>query len=276
MTDLDDHITIRELHTLDEFAECCELQEEIWGRGFSERVPTAILRVSQKIGGVTAGAFDQHDRMLGFVFGMTGIREGKPAHWSDMLAVREAARGRHIGDMLKHYQRERVKALGVDVMLWTADPLVARNAHFNINRLGAVPAEYVENIYGANTGSTLHGALPTDRLVISWQLSNGHEPSVQAGRAAPGDLSLPLVNPLERDGLPRVVDMATVCDAKSVRVQIPIDLTEVQRAGDDTAIGWRLCVRAAFTMLLGRGFAVTRFVRAQGDALPYYVFNTIA
>ena len=145
MTDPLDTVTIRDLTTLEEYSECVELQEETWGRGFSERVPGAILRVSQKIGGVTAGAFDGNGRMIGFVFGMTGLREGQPAHWSDMLAVREEARGRHIGDQLKHYQRERCISLGVQTMLWTADPLVARNAHFNINRLGARPVEYVEN-----------------------------------------------------------------------------------------------------------------------------------
>src|SRR5512134_2572456 len=118
-------ITIRDLATLEEYQECCEIQEETWGRGFSERVPGAILRVSQKIGGVTAGAFNADGRMVGFVFGMTGIRDGRLAHWSDMLAVREEARGHHIGDQLKHFQREKVRALGVEVMFWTFDPLVA-------------------------------------------------------------------------------------------------------------------------------------------------------
>src|SRR5215210_1930783 len=151
MNDSSDGVTIRDLQTLEEYLACCELQEETWGRGFSERVPAAILRVSQKIGGVTAGAFAPDGQMIGFVFGMTGLRDGKPAHWSDMLAVREHARGHHLGDRLKHFQRERVRALGCELMLWTYDPLVARNAHFNINRLGAMPVEYVTDMYGSNT-----------------------------------------------------------------------------------------------------------------------------
>jgi len=270
MTDPLDHIAIRDLQTLEEYAECCEIQEETWGRGFSERVPSAILRVSQKIGGVTAGAFDANDRMIGFVFGMTGLREGRPAHWSDMLAVREEARGRHIGDRLKHFQRQQVQGIGVDVMLWTADPLVARNAHFNINRLGAMPVEYVENIYGANTGSTLHGSLPTDRTVIAWQLSRVHTPLPNAGQADPGDGAVPLANPIDRDGLPRFDDPGAVA---AVRVQVPIDLEVVQRAGGDDAMRWRLSVRAAFTTCLGLGLAVTRFVRPTPHTLPYYVFG---
>ncbi|MBK6485351.1 MAG: hypothetical protein IPF98_00470 [Gemmatimonadetes bacterium] len=269
MTDPLDSISIRDLCTLEEYAECCEIQEETWGRGFSERVPAAILRVSQKIGGVTAGAFDGNDRMIGFVFGMTGIREGRPAHWSDMLAVREEARGRHIGDRLKHFQRQQVQRIGVDVMLWTSDPLVARNAHFNINRLGALPVEYVENIYGANTGSTLHGALPTDRTVIAWQLSKVHAPVPGAARERPGDATLPLANPLDGEAHPHFVDPGP---ADAIRVQVPVDLVAVQQAGGDAAMRWRLSVRGAFNALLARGMQVQRFVRPSARGLPYYVF----
>lgn len=270
MTDPLDTLSVRDLRTLEEYAECCEIQEETWGRGFSERVPAAILRVSQKIGGVTAGAFDGNDRMVGFVFGLTGVRDGKPVHWSDMLAVREEARGHHIGDRLKHFQREQVLRIGVETMLWTSDPLVARNAHFNINRLGARPVEYIENIYGANTGSTLHGALPTDRTVIAWPLARTHVPEPGASRERPGDVAVPLVNPLDAGALPCFVDPGGV---DAARIQVPVDLTAVQRAGGDAAMRWRLAVRDAFNTLFAQGLVVQRFVRASGNALPYYVLS---
>ena len=268
MTDPLRTITIRELATLEEYLECCEIQEETWGRGFSERVPTAILRVSQKIGGVTAGAFDADGRMIGFVFGLTGLRDGRPAHWSDMLAVREEARGHHIGDQLKRYQRERVRELGVDLMLWTYDPLVARNAHFNFNRLGAFPVEYVENMYGDNTGSTLHGALATDRFVIGWTLSTAerHETAIAAPQE--GDADIPLANPLDECGLP-VLALPDI--APAVRVQIPHEMSAVQHAGPLAATRWRLTVRDAMVSLYKRGFSATRFVRGAPGRLPYYV-----
>jgi predicted GNAT superfamily acetyltransferase len=265
----DDDFTIRDLATLEEYTECCEIQEETWGRGFSERVPAAILRVSQKIGGVTAGAFDGNGRMIGFVFGMTGIRDGRPAHWSDMLAVREEARGHHIGDRLKHYQRQQVLALGVELMLWTCDPLVSRNAHFNINRLGARPVEYIPNMYGDNTGSTLHGMLPTDRFVIGWPLTNDFVPSPHAGRPGAGDEELPLVNPLDADGLPL---LSLPAAARAARVQIPREMSGVPNDPADARLRWRLTVRDALTALFARGARVTRFVRdVPPGALPYYV-----
>ena len=275
MTDPLDTVTIRDLASLDDYTECVDLQEETWGRGFSERVPGAILRVSQKIGGVTAGAFDGNGRMIGFVFGMTGIRDGQPAHWSDMLAVREEARGRHIGDRLKHYQRERCISLGVQTMLWTADPLVARNAHFNINRLGARPVEYVENIYGANTGSTLHGELPTDRFVYAWALSAPYTPAPGCDAERPGDHALPLVNPVAEDGAPAPVAPDAGAGSPSVRIQVPHDLVAVQQAGGDGAMRWRLSVRAAFTAHFARGLRVVRFVRSHDGAFPYYVLEQV-
>ena len=75
--------------------------------------------------------------MLGFVFGMTGVQDGRLVHWSDLLAVRPEARDRGLGRRLKLYQRSLVAELGVTRMLWTYDPLVARNAHLNLNALGA-------------------------------------------------------------------------------------------------------------------------------------------
>ncbi len=180
------------------------IQEETWGRGFSERVPAAILRVSQRVGGVTAAAFDANGHMLGFVFGMTGVDKGDLVHWSDMLAVRPEARGHHLGERLKQYQREKVCALGVRRIMWTFDPLVSRNAHFNINRLGAMPVEYADNMYGT-TRSALHGALPTDRFVVAWECAAAAT-SHSADRVAASDA--PLLNPVS-NGTPTLAASAT-------------------------------------------------------------------
>lgn len=264
-------VTIRDLATLEEYQECCELQEETWGRGFSERVPAAILRVSQKVGGVTAGAFDANGRMLGFVFGLTGVRDGRLSHWSDMLAVREDARGHRIGERLKHFQREQVLALGVEVMYWTFDPLVARNAHLNINRLGARATEYIEDMYGSNTGSPVHGSVPTDRFVAQWELQREvHAPA--AGLDLPGgdDAAAPLLNPLDDHGRPLV---RPANGATRVRVQVPLDSSVLRLQGADLPIAWRLAVRRTVTPLLAAGYGVSRFVRAHEGTLPYYVFS---
>ncbi len=255
-------IVIRDCVTLEEYLECVTIQEETWGRGFSERVPAAILRVSQRVGGVTAGAFDAHGRMLGFVFGITGIQGKEIVHWSDMLAVRPEARGQRLGERLKLYQRERVCALGARTIMWTFDPLVARNAHFNINRLGALPVEYAENMYGT-TRSELHGTLPTDRFIVAWDCLGG--PSVR--EAAFPDA--PLANPVAND----TPSLAPASDAAVLRVQIPIDVQPIIQKQPALAARWREVTRKALSGRLAAGYRVTGFVRAGGAELPYYVLT---
>jgi len=263
-----DGVTLRQLHDLAEFDDAVALQDKIWGAGFSDRVPASILRVGQKVGGVCAGAFDAEGRMLGFVFGLTGVRDGELVHWSDMLAVREEARGRQLGERLKRYQREIVRQLGVRKMLWTFDPLVARNAHFNLNRLRARIAEYAPNFYGTNTGSILHGALPTDRFVAEWDVS----PVVDERG---GDSSATREPPAEA---PRVVmpDAGTVrvveplSSSSRVLVSVPSDIETILGADADMALAWRLATRHALTHYLGRGYQVAAFHRGDDEALPAY------
>jgi predicted GNAT superfamily acetyltransferase len=270
MTPTHPGVVIRDLESLGDYDACVALQDDIWGHGFSERVPGAILRVAQKIGGVAAGAFDPSGRLVGFVFGMTGLRAGALVHWSDMLAVRPETRGSGLGEALKHFQRDAVRTLGVHHMLWTADPLVARNAHFNINHLGAVPAEYAENMYGDNTGSVLHGAMPTDRFVYRWQLDLP-SPQQRDGMPAATDAKIPSAISVDAEGTPIA---ATTGNAEEVKVHVPHDLSEVQQKSASQALAWRLAVRAAFASRLGHGYHVSRFVRGQGNALPYYVLTS--
>jgi predicted GNAT superfamily acetyltransferase len=258
---------IRDLGSLKDYADCVALQEETWGAGFSERVPTAILNVSQKIGGVAAGAFDENGRIVGFVFGLTGVRDGELVHWSDMLAVSKEHRNRGLGQQLKAYQREKVAALGVTSMLWTFDPLQAGNAHFNINHLGAMPIEYVPDMYGSNTGSALHGSLPTDRFVVRWRFDGGKD---RAPLAIAGG-EPPMANPIGTDGLPTTALLPSLTPhAGPIHVQIPHDMSEVQRQGKSIAMRWRLVTREVIVAWLGAGYRVSGFVRPEGTAFPFY------
>ncbi len=205
---------IRPLSTHAELVACVELQRETWGRDFAEIVCPSMLKISRRVGGVSAGAFDERDQLIGFVYGITGIDAGKPVHWSHMLAVRSGAQSRGIGRALKEYQREEVLALGVDVMYWTYDPLVARNAHLNFNVLGVRAVEYVVDMYG-ETESILHRGIGTDRMVVAWDLGRGK--AVTTARA---------------DG--------------TRRIEIPMDINALQRADPVRAAEWRSVTRPQF------------------------------
>jgi predicted GNAT superfamily acetyltransferase len=258
MSSSDDGVTIRRVETLPEYQECRAIQEETWGSSFRELVPPAILMVAQKLGGVCAGAFASNGRMLGFVFGMTGIRDGRLAHWSDMLAVRPEARGAHVGERLKHYQRDLVRAVGVDTMYWSFDPLVARNAHLNLNRLGARAVEYIANMYGSATGSPLHGTLATDRVVVAWDLTSALGPPQRASRSGV------LVNRIAADGLPSLDELP---QAPRIRIAIPHDL---EAEPNERQAAWRAVTREAFLSYLNRGYQVVGFLRGDGRELPCY------
>lgn len=255
----DESPVIRRTASLAEYRECVALQEETWGQGFSERVPASVLLVSQQLGGVVVAAFEATGRIVGFVFGLTGPMHGRLVHWSDMLAVHPDARGRGIGERLKRHQRDLVRAIGVETMHWTFDPLVARNAHLNLQRLGARATEYAPNMYGEGTGSPLHGAIPTDRLVVAWDLTRD-DVAGATGVPATG----PLVNPPDGDGRPT---LPALPDAETIRIAVPHD---VQALPTEHRAAWRATTRAAFLAYLERGYAIAAFRRGDAHELPYY------
>ena len=162
---------IRPFRTIEEFRGCVALQEETWGHGFSERVAPAILKVAQILGGVSAGAYAADGSLAGFVFGMTGVRDGETVHWSDMLAVRRGIRDSGLGARLKAYQRQVLLDQGITTMFWTFDPLQSRNAYLNFAKLGIVVREYARDMYG-QTDSPLHRGIGTNRFIALWLMES--------------------------------------------------------------------------------------------------------
>jgi predicted GNAT superfamily acetyltransferase len=158
---------IRELGTHEELREVVALQKTIWGFEDADLLPFRMLVVATKIGGQLLGAFDG-DRMIAFCLAIPGLKEdGKPYLHSHMLGVLGEYRNHGVGRQLKLRQRDDALARGIGLIEWTFDPLEIKNAHFNVERLGAIVRRYLRNQYGASS-SPLHGGLPTDRLVAEW------------------------------------------------------------------------------------------------------------
>jgi len=262
---------IRPLATQADRRACVALQHETWGADFGEAVPPAILTVAQRLGGVAAGAFAPDGRLLGFVFGLTGVERGRIVHWSDMLAVRPELRDAGLGRRLKEWQRDAARAAGAEVMYWSYDPLVARNAHLNFNRLGVRAHEYVEDMYGDAT-STLHRGLGTDRLVVAWPLVEAPVRSCcPSGDAAELPAAL-------REAPPLVVGEASPGPATAAasdvrRIAIPLDIHAVLAADAAAAARWRRETRAAFQLALRRGYRVAGLYRDAAADLAHYVLT---
>ena len=264
-------LDVRPLRTHDDFVRCVELQHDVWGASFTERVSVGILKVVQRIGGIAAGAFEESGRLGGFVFGLTGVEHGRLVHWSDMLAVREHLRDHGIGRRLKEFQRDTVRQLGVSRIYWTFDPLVSRNAHFNLTRLGAHVVEYVPDMYGADTNSVLHRGVGTDRFIVAWEVDGGPRPAgaEEAARLAERAADAPIINPLGAEGLP--VLPAVAGRPPVVRIAVPDSIELVQAQSTEHAARWRASTRAAFQWALGAGYRVTGFVREDRARYGYYV-----
>src|SRR6266851_2711518 len=101
-----DSVRFLALRTLDELASVVDLERRIWGPGYDDVVPVPILAVTAKRGGILIGAF-AGERMIGFVYSMAAIKEGKPTQWSHMLGVIDEYRQTGLGRRLKLLQRER-------------------------------------------------------------------------------------------------------------------------------------------------------------------------
>jgi predicted GNAT superfamily acetyltransferase len=266
-------IDIRPLTSSRELEACVDLQRATWGETFTDVVPISILKVSQRVGGVSAGAFDAAGTMLGFVFGLTGVERGRIVHWSDMLAVRPEARNSGLAQRLKDYQRRVVRDHGAGVIYWTYDPLIARNAHLNFNRLGVRLAEYAVDMYGV-TDSVLHGGLPTDRLIVAWPTDDD---AVRANLdeshrtlSSKDCLRAPVVTPQWLDDAAAVRDLPAY-----VRIEIPLDAERLFARAPEAAREWRLGVRRGLQWALDAGYAVSAFYLDDATARGYYLMHLI-
>jgi predicted GNAT superfamily acetyltransferase len=146
---------------------CVALQQQAWGFPDIETLPTRLFVVAEKIGGQVLGAWDGK-HLAGFAMALPGWRDGRAFLHSHMVAVDAPYRAQGLGHRLKMAQREDGLRRGFGWMEWTFDPLQAGNAHFNLQKLGAVARKYLPHHYGP-LGSKLQAGLPSDRLVAEWR-----------------------------------------------------------------------------------------------------------
>jgi chorismate synthase len=256
-------IDVRPVASIAEYHACVALQEEVWGTAF-DSVPASMLQVATYVGGLCLGAFAADGELLGFVFGLAGTLDGQPTHWSHLLGVRESARNHGVGRLLKEHQRDVLASRGVPEMCWTFDPLIARNAHLNLNLLGARVVRYVPDMYGT-TESPLHHGLATDRLLVACATTPRHteRPAVAHVSAA-----APVLTPAPQPG----DDLIEPGDERppSLRIEVPSDFAQLIARAPATASAWHAALRRHFTWALGDGYAVTGLHRDPRTSRTYY------
>jgi len=270
-------MTIRPLHTIAEFREVIALEQEIWGASVPEdAVGVPLFVASVKRGAILLGAYDA-GRLVGFVYSFPGLKDRRPMQWSHMLGVRLEARASGIGRALKLEQRCLCLDMGIDLMEWTFDPLVAVNAHLNFRRLGVVVDDYLVNVYGESV-SPLHRGAPTDRFIAQWWM---RLPRVEAlvsgaGRQAGADpiAGAVRVNEVDRQGAwLTCADYDLGRSERRLAVVIPARFTEMIARQPEEALAWRMASRAIFRAYLPRGYRVTDFAFAPGADRGTYLLE---
>jgi predicted GNAT superfamily acetyltransferase len=184
-------IVIRKCHKLQEFESCVALQREIWGEADLEVEPTTMFVVASLTGGQILGAF-VGDRLVGYTLALVGVRSNLIYLHSHQTGVVADYRDRGVGRMLKLFQREEALGRGIRLVEWTFDPLEIKNAHFNLNLLGAICRRYLPNLYGVTT-SPLHHGMATDRLVAEWHLDRARVVSAVNDLSPPDAASSTLI-----------------------------------------------------------------------------------
>jgi len=161
-------IVVRPLHAISDFQRCVQIAREVWGDSELDTEPYVTFVIAVHTGGQVLGAFDG-DLLVGFTKAYIGLHGTTPYLHSHMTGVLPSHRDRRVGRHLKLAQREDALRRNIRVVEWTFDPLETKNAHFNINRLGAISRKYIPSFYGITT-SPLHRNMPTNRLLVEWQL----------------------------------------------------------------------------------------------------------
>ncbi len=160
-------VSVRELHSMGELERVDRLLLSIWSSEDQQPPVSAhMLRALSHSGAYVAGAFDDDGDLVGACVGFFGPPQDRSLH-SHIAGVAPRAQGRNVGFLLKSHQHGWARALGVREVTWTFDPLVRRNAYFNLAKLGALPTAYLPDFYGEMVDG-INAGQGSDRLYLAW------------------------------------------------------------------------------------------------------------
>jgi predicted GNAT superfamily acetyltransferase len=271
--------TIHLLETPEEMTAVEALQCLVWSGSETDVIPAHMLLAAVHNGGLVLGAFMEAD-LVGVSFGFPGIYTTPDGprlkHHSHILGVHPDWNGKGIGFALKRAQWQMVRKQGLDRITWTYDPLLSRNAHLNISRLGAVCNTYLRSEYG-EMRDDLNASLPSDRFQVDWwlnterverRLSRSSRPTLTLDHYRTADASIfeALPDPGPAPSPPKQTSSLT---GRLLLIEIPYDFPSLKAADLPLARDWRLYTREVFESAFATGYLVTDFVH--GNQRSFYV-----
>lgn len=252
-------VQVRVLSELTDLSRVQSLYDRIWGRGAEgPLMGMEQLRAMTHAGNYLAGAY-VGEELVGACVGFFAAPVGTALH-SHVAGVTESVRARSVGFALKLHQRAWSLAQGLSEVTWTYDPLIRRNAYFNLVKLAARPREYLVDFYG-DLADAVNAGQGSDRLLVGWDLAapevaaacDGRPAAVGAGDAWPALSATP-------DGRPQP---ARATDA-TVLVDVPADVEQLRGSDPGLARQWRSAVRDVLGGLMAGGAQVVGFLPVGG------------
>jgi predicted GNAT superfamily acetyltransferase len=241
--------SVRQCRTNEEFQSCIVLQRRVWQFSDLDIIPLRAFVINLHSGGMTHGAFDEQDQLVGFAHALPAFgADLSPFYYSHMLAVEPSWRDMGIGWRLKMEQREHALQTGVPLIRWTFDPLQSRNANLNIRKLGGVVREYKVNYYGNSSTSALHRGLDTDRLFVEWWVGSPRVTRTLLGKTVEPGLALSSVT-------------------------IPWDIERLKAVDLEQARSSQIETRTAFLEQLARGNYCAGFEATPGEGSRYLFYE---
>ena len=250
-------VAITEVEEMAELRQVSRLWEEVWGRN-DEGVPlnSELLRSLAHAGGAVTVARDRDGAILGAA---ALVLAEAASTYSLIAATRPAVADRGIGFALKLRQRAWALDRGLTTMRWTFDPLVGRNARFNLTKLGSGIGGYVASFYG-RMADDINAGDDADRLVAQWRLDAPAAVAASEGTARePGepDLARCAVVAVAPDGEP-----GYVIAEDGAWCRVPRDVVALRRTDPAASSLWRGLVREAFADASRRGLTATGMTRS--------------
>jgi predicted GNAT superfamily acetyltransferase len=265
-------LDIRELQNIADLRALADLFALVWGHPGEPALDSDILKALAHAEDYVAGAF-VNGRLVGGLVGWLGGDPRRALHMhSHILGVLPDNEARGVGFALKQHQRLWCLDRDVRVMEWTTDPLVRRNAYFNLNKLGAEAPRYLVNFYG-EMHDGINAGEESDRLLIRWQLDSDKAAAAAAGRV--NDLDVETLRRWRKDAIvsvgPSGEPVLTRSSARVLICQVPEDIVALRHSDPALARAWRTAIRDALGGALDRAYAIAGATRS-----GWYVLESIA
>jgi predicted GNAT superfamily acetyltransferase len=252
-------VTVRVLNHIGDLEAVRRLYEAVWHTGARNPPVTAdLLKALAKAGSYVSGAY-VGDVLVGACFGFFTAPEHDALH-SHITGVLRDARASHVGFALKLHQRAWTLDAGAAAVTWTFDPLIRRNAWFNLSKLAADVVEYLPDFYGP-LDDDINRKDPTDRLLVRWALRTPAVVEACAGhpRETKSVASEQVVTVLEESASGGFIRRKPTSGV--VRLGVPADVEELRERDPGCAADWRRAVREVLGGLLASGARVRGFDR---------------